>query len=374
MRSGISYFNGTVFKKTVLRFWPVWAAYFVIWFIALPLNGLMMLSMAMGGTIRNIGYMESFACRTVPGLASGLSLTMAVAFGLLSAMAVFSHLYSARPANFFGTLPVTREGLFVTHYLAGLSFLIVPNVVIALLTLIIEAIGGWVSIQGLWFWLAISCGECLLFYSMAVFCAMFTGHILALPVFYTVFNAIAAGVYGLAIWVSSAFFYGYTSSGGDWGYRAARLLTPVWRLNGSVYSYYQGSTYAVSSAPAGELAATPKLETVGLGLVGGYAAAALVLAVCAFLLYRVRRLESAGDVVSVKPMRPVFKYGVAVCSGFTFGLGTSFFLNMGEVGLMVSIVVWGIAGYFVAQMLLDKSFRVFKKWKGAAADSLVTSA
>ena len=43
MRSVILFFNWTVYKKTVARFWPLWAAYFVIWLIFLPLQGLMYL-------------------------------------------------------------------------------------------------------------------------------------------------------------------------------------------------------------------------------------------------------------------------------------------------------------------------------------------
>ena len=38
-----------------------------------------------------------------------------------------------------------------------------------------------------------------------------------------------------------------------------------------------------------------------------------------------------------------------------------------EPTLMVSILVWGVVGYFAARMLLDKSFRVLRYWKGAAA-------
>ena len=32
---------------------------------------------------------------------------------------------------------------------------------------------------------------------------------------------------------------------------------------------------------------------------------------------------------------------------------------------------WAVVGYFVAEMLLKKSFRVFKAWKGAAAMTAV---
>lgn len=75
--------------------------------------------------------------------------------------------------------------------------------------------------------------------------------------------------------------------------------------------------------------------------------------------------------VAVRAMRPVFKYGVALCSGLFFGYLTSIILNSGEGFLMGAILVWGVAGYFAAQMILDKTFRVFRKWPGAAAVAAV---
>jgi ABC-2 type transport system permease protein len=66
-------------------------------------------------------------------------------------------------------------------------------------------------------------------------------------------------------------------------------------------------------------------------------------------------------------MRPVFKYGVAFCVGLFFGFLMDQMFGLGELGMLIAIVIWGIVGYFVAQMLLDKSIRVFKKWKGAVA-------
>ena len=88
-------------------------------------------------------------------------------------------------------------------------------------------------------------------------------------------------------------------------------------------------------------------------------------------MYRKRRLESAGDVVAVNAMKPVFKYGVALCAGVALGMGTTMILYGGDFVLMAAIVVWGIVGYFAAEMLLQKSFRVFKKWKGAVAVAAV---
>lgn len=357
MRSGTSFFNGTVFKKNILRFWPVWAAYSVIWFVTMPLDALMMLQMeAANRQYPDMGgYLESFARNTVPGMTEA-SLFMAVVFGALAAMAVCSHLYNAKSANLFGSLPIRREGLFLTHYLAGLAFLLVPNVVMFLLTLAVEAAGGAVFMSELLFWLWVTCGECLFFYSMAVFCGMFTGHILALPAFYGIFNALAAALYYLMRAVFSGFYYGFGGfENGVSGFVA--WLTPVLKLARGlgVYSYGYGDGLIMAERFEGE------------GIVAVYAVVAVVLAVGSFFLYRARRLESAGDVVSVKCMRPVFKYSVAVCAGLFFGMITAQIVYMQEPGLMISMVVWAVIGYFVAQMLLDKTFKVFHKWKGGLA-------
>ena len=367
MRSGTSFFNWPVFKKLVCRFWPLWGLYGVIWLVVLPLNGLLMLRMdSMTSRWNDLSsYIESFAWQTVPGTAS-LVLSLAVVFGVLSAMAVLSHLYNPRSANFFGSLPVRREALFLTHYLAGLAFLLVPNAVIFLLTLLIELAGGHLCLTGLLFWLAAGCGECFLFYSMAVFCGMFTGHILALPVFYGVFNAIAAALTGLFTVVMQVFYYGYAGPG-DWLEAAARWLTPVWELSDSVRAAVRYADVEMEGVIVG---VPDRLELSGLGALGIYALIALAMAAGSFFLYRFRRLESAGDVVSVKCMRPVFRYGVAVMAGLCFGFVTCSFLGGGEIVLMVSIVVWAVIGCFAAQMLLDKSFRVFKKWRGALAVGL----
>ena len=112
-------------------------------------------------------------------LASSISAAAALSFlfGILTAMAVFSYLYNSRSAGFFHTLPMRREGLFLTNYLSGLAFLLVPNVVVFLLSLAVEGAFGLLVFSSLFTWLVVTCMLNLFFYSFAVFCAMFTGHI-----------------------------------------------------------------------------------------------------------------------------------------------------------------------------------------------------
>ncbi len=363
MRSGTSFFNGTVFKKTLTRFWVLWAVNLVFWAILLPLQALLRL-----GTRDNWALLE-FAHTTVPTLTGRfMGIVFAVLGGILAAMAVCSHLYNTRSANFIGSLPVRREGLFLSHYLAGLVMLLAPNCLVFLLTLAIEAAGGALAVAPLAYWLAVSCGLYFFFYSFAVCVGMFTGHIIALPAFYAIGNFLCGGIYLLLNWMMERFYYGFAGFGVL--EQIAVWLTPVVQMARSIDA--TGLYYELDGPDGAQLAYA--FQTQGGGVLAAYAIAGLVLAVCALLLYRCRSLESAGDVVAFRVMRPVFRYGVAFCGGISLGLVISSLLNMGEGGMMASIILWGVVGAFAAQMLLDKTFRVFRKWKGAAAVALIFAA
>jgi ABC-2 type transport system permease protein len=363
MRFGTSFFNGTVWKKTFLRFWPIWAAYLAMWTMCLPLRGLMTLQKENAFSVNDL---TDFALE-LGEYGGTFSVITALCFGVMMAMAVCSHLYSSRSANFSGALPVRREGLFLSYYLAGIAMFLLPNLLAFLLTAAVELAGGigvyWTPLA---YWLVCSTGTAFFFYSFAVFLGMFAGHILALPVFYVVFNILALAVYTLWTAVMSTFYYGYDYSGAP---GLIVWLTPVEKLCADLGCSW--NTVTIFSEGESHTADGVAFACDGLSTLAVYAAAGLVLAVLALLLYRRRQLESAGDVVAVRAMRPVFKYGVALCSGLFFGYLTSIILNSDEAFLMGAILVWGVAGYFAAQMILDKTFRVFRKWPGAAAVAAV---
>ena len=198
-------------------------------------------------------------------------------------------------------------------------------------------------------WLLVQSGLCLFFYSFAVFCAMFTGHLAALPVFYGVLNILTFLMTSLAEAVCQLFLYGFQS-----------FPSPVWELVDHL-----SPPIALSNAVSVMLR-NDVLVLYQPGLVAVYAATGVALSIAALLLYRSRHIESAGDVVAVKLVRPLFKYGVALCAGLTGGMFTYGLLSsLSDLTLMGWILFWGLAGYFAAEMLLRKSFRVLAAWKGA---------
>lgn len=338
MPCGKSCFNVTLFRKNLTRFWPIWSLYLALWLFLMPLNFLT----------------QKYHLSAPLGMVQG-GLFLAIFFALLCAMAVFSYLYNPKSVQLMHALPIRREGLFLTNYLSGLAFLLLPNLLIFLLCLpFTPGVGAYTLVL----WLAAQCLICLFFYSFAVFCAMFTGSLLALPVFYGILNFLALGLFSIITSLLRQFLYGFV--GADGLDNLIGWLTPMIHMGERIGYHKAGNGIWILD---------------GLGPILVYGFVGLLLAAAALLLYRRRALETAGDLVSIRPVRPLFKYGVAFCAavsvGFLLYLNFRSLLPRGDWGILIPLLLCGLVGYFSAEMLLRKSFRVFRKsWVGGLCFSL----
>ena len=77
-------------------------------------------------------------------------------------------------------------------------------------------------------------------------------------------------------------------------------------------------------------------------------------------------MESAGSLVSIAWICPIFRWGAAFCGGALFSaifcsiMGFSAGISV-FIAVLVSAVFFGIVFFFGAQMFLEKGFRVFTK-------------
>lgn len=354
MRSVGLGFSAPLFKKQVKRFWPLWGLYSFGLLFFMPVY----LLFTAQGFLPKGEIMQHYREYILTITKSYLPF-VALIFGLLVAMAVWSYLYNNRAASMIHSLPLSRGTIFLTNYLAGISFFLVPNAVIFLLSIGVEAGNGALDIQslGLWF-LAITLLD-FFFYSFATLVAFVTGHILALPALYFIFNALAVVLVNQLQWFFSEFLYGfaYGSIGAlNW---IGRWLSPIIAMvRGRGYLTYQmDETGNVLSE------GTVHMEEFSVILI--YAAVGLLMTVAAYLFYRRRKLETAGEVMSERFLRPVFKYGAAICGGLAIGTFSYTILNIvfpqGIILALFCLVVWGIICYYAAEMLLKKSFRVIRE-------------
>lgn len=186
------------------------------------------------------------------------------------------------------------------------------------------------------------------------------------------------GAYGGLVMgaVFGIFLYGYS------GYSAPEtfaFLSPAWELVCVLDVSNVARVDRILSDGTHQVIRGGEYMLSGLGVLGIYAAVGIVLAVLGLLVYRRRASEATGSIVTVAWARPIFKYGVAVCSAFSLGQLIYFLvfglnLHNGQYslpGTIACMLFTGLLGYFAAEMLLHKSFRV---WRTGRVGALVFSA
>lgn len=355
MKSKTSLFKKAVFKRNIRGSLGLWIGLLLLYLFCMPLPAYLRLSYEWLSNmpkdelilykadilIENIWMMPMF----VPIFALA---------ALVAAMALFSYLFTGRNANMMHTFPVSRLSLLCTNYVTGLLFLIIPQVVALLFTLLIGTANGALTTEVIKYslmWLGIAAGESWFFFSMAVCVLMFAGNIVAVPVFYFIINFLYQGCKFIFAGMLSTVCYGLMNAGGQ--PNSSDLFTPMLYMSRHILLRQRSTTDGDRYVFAGGTAFLI------------YLAAAFVFLIISIIVYEKKHLETAGDVITVGWLKPIFRWGAAIC---TSALGTLFlFAVIGYkftfVKILCSVTVLGIIAFFVAQMVLERSMRVFTKAK-----------
>lgn len=373
MRSKTSYFNPTLFRKNLTRFWPLWGGASALGALA-PLYVLAALieegfrSVSGQPLESTLGY-YSILAYAVP--------VISLIYAALCALAVWSWLYNSRSVGMLHSLPITRKSLFATSFLSGMAMMLIPYAVTGALTVLVTLLAGIFEPVGLLVTILGVLGDSFFFFSAATLVVFITGNPFAFAGFYFIFHFIAAGMEWLVSALMTEFYLGV-----DKAYTGvAEFLSPVIFLMRKLEMFVD---YEQITTPGGwiENGDIRSVSLVNGWLIGVYALVGVVLLGCAWALYRRRRSECAGDVVAVGWMKPVFRYGVALCAALSGGTllyvlfdQASYHAVARPVPFAVCMVIAGIVGYYIASMLLSKSLKVFRgSGKGALATVLVSAA
>ena len=339
MKSRTSCFNRAIAKNLLRRFWPLWLAYFLL-LLLVPLSLL--------------NSLRSF--RPEVNMTPGLNFQLAgfcepmffVSFfaGLLAAMAAFGFLYNSRSCGLMTSLPVTRSCLFVTCFFTGILPLLAADLIVAFLTALF-CYGGYLEGSTLVTAFAMLMLSKLFFYGFAVFCAMLTGNVLAFPLIYFLLNFAVVVAEETVRELLAMILYGMPSGGSKLSF-----LSPL------VYMVHQ---YTVMYVEWPE-----RVKILGLETVAVYAAVGLVLAGLAWRLFLRRRMETAGDTVAIRALKPIFIFCMTFGSAAVVAAALCAVLNFSLVGrpaamvLLLMMLFGAVLGYFAANMIVDKSLCVFR--------------
>lgn len=351
MKSKTSLFNKAVLKRNLSGCWALLAGLTVIYVLLLAFNAYVQLN-DMDRSASDIAVRSAQIMMDVIRH-MGFFVTIAAAAAVITAMAVFSYLFTARNSNMMHTFPVNRSSLFVTNYVSGVLILMVPAAAGMLSALAAGAAMGAVNIEVMKnyvIWLGIVFSENLFFFSMSVCVVMFVGNIVAVPVLYFILNFLYKGCVLIAESMVEVVCYGMSGYHMD----TIGVLTPVrFMLQGIGFQNKGGMDEADIC-----------YSLLGGKELAGYLLAAVLLTVCAWTAYRKKQIETAGDVITVGWLKPVFRWGIAVCTssvGVLFICGMTYMGAISFPAVLITAAVCGVIFFFAAQMLLERSIHVFKK-------------
>lgn len=326
MKSRTLFFNGTVFKKNITRFAPVWALY-----------GAFLLMLMVVLALDNSSYY--FASN----IADSTTFFAIINFfyALVCAQLLFGDLYNSRMCNAIHAMPLRREQRFFTNVLSGLAFALIPNTVFAIICLPLTQ--DLIVVPFLW--LAAVTLQYLFFFGTAVLASHCVGNRFAMALVYIIINGFSIIVYWLVETMYAPLMYGVIIREDIF-----RVLSPLVNMfaNGPYVEVEKHGAYAFARwYIVGDWDYLAICSAVGIAATG-----------LALVAYRKRNLECAGDFVSISWLSPVFLVLYTLCGGACCNAFFSLFLgNESYFFLILGFII----GFFTGKMLLERTVRVFRK-------------
>ena len=326
MKLRTSFFNPTVFKKDLTRFAPTWVLYTIGLF--------MMMAICLDAPS---DYRRAQSIADTISLMAGFNLC----YGLLNAQLLFGDLFNSRHVNALHAMPLRRECWYFTHMVSGLAFSFVPNLVMALVASLMMGTGWMVPF---WWLLAVTL-QYVCFFGLAVLSALCVGNRFAMVLVYGIINFLSLIIYWFYSSIYEPLLYGVVVDAEKFN-----RFCPVSRLVDLGYEMLVINGTMVSGV----------FKTLefgeGWGYLGICAAVGVAALVLSLILYRRRKLESAGDFMAVRALEPVFLglYTISMASYF-WGIGELF-----DLGRYIFLGLGVIIGFFTGRMLLNRTIRVFQ--------------
>ncbi len=328
MKLRTSFFNISVLRKNLTRFAPLWSLYSVA-----ELLGLFSI------------YQEN-ASRMAEDINQiiGAVGVFHMVYALLVAACLFGDLFDSRMCNGLHAMPMRREGWLLTNLVSGLVFALIPAAVGSIVGGILLKEYFWVALV----WQGVSLLQFVFFFGLALFSAMCAGKKLSMVAIYAIFNFLSLLLHLVASEIYEPLLHGIVIDQSPF-----TLFCPAATFAEDCYM-----DISLVFTTAETILQYGGFLSSSWHYLWSCAAVGIVLTVLAWLLYRCRHLESAGDFISFRPMGYFFLLVYTLSMGlllygFTSLFGTAMDYSFLAVGLII--------GYFTGWMLLERTTKIFNK-------------
>lgn len=330
MKSVRSYFNPGIIKQDVKQHGWIALIYLVGLLFALPLQLLMIASqeniIEAGGRYEHFFQVDLF-----------FQVLFLFTVPILTGIFLFRYLQVRESADLIHSLPVRREQWLVNHLVSGMLLLVLPIIVTGLVLFFIRPtlpFADRLSTADLGNWVLVMIVMTVFFYFFTVFVGMITGHSIAQGVLTYIFLLLPTVFMELINQFFRIYLYGYSS-------------------------YYMSQSNFDHWSPFLRFMVVEPRPISGTELLV-YTGITIALFIVSTILYKWRHLEKNMQLLSFNVLKPIFKYGVTFCAMLVSGLYFQSSQNGSENWLHFGYVFGAVVGYLVAEMFLQKSWRIFR--------------
>ncbi len=347
-----SLFNFGIFKNTLYRFKWGSLLYFVALFFSVPF---MLLVADFDRLVDRVIGSSFYRSASIILREDYLifPLLLAVAVPTVVAVLVFNNVHSAKQGVFTHSLPADRKTIYIANLLAAFVLMALPVLVNSLILMLMSfgKYGQVFSSMSVVYWTGLNLNMLFVMFAIATFAAFLTGNAAAHIGINAYLHLVPVVVACAMYFVSSQFLYGYSENENF-------LATQIMENNPIVW------LFGMSLSHNGIFAS---LQT------WVYFVGAILVYALAYVLYKNRKIEACTDVSAFKVFKPILKYSlVASVAVMLFGMLTS--VRIGGFATFFIILVLTAITYFAAEMIMSKTFKVFKvSWKGYAGFALCTA-
>ena len=307
------------------------------------------------------GYVES-----VGEMLGGQNVFVKLAVIILAVtcgVSMFAYLHNRRKVDFYHSLPISRSRLFAVDYATGALCALVPYLVLHALSIVSACAMGFgevvnASLIGV---IASNVIFFFLLYAMAAVTTILCGNtvitlLLGLWVYF-------GPTLVTALWQSlkSMFFQTYVMDASMTSLLFCNKFAPLiqyFGVNGTKMHSWAGAVEPVYTMDY----AAGLQEPSAIGLLIGYAVAAIVVTALALFLFRIRKSERAGTALAFNPIKLPVKIIICVVMGTAFAEIFKMLVYESELWFWVGLVLGTVIFHCVVEIIYAFDFRaIFRK-------------
>ena len=360
MKSKKFYFNKTIFNKNVALFWPLGLMYFFAMLYLFPVRISYLISNYLDGMSAEAKRTYKLTVIDQIVIETDFSMHIFIVFGtaILLAMAMFSYIHNAKSSYMIHSMPVTRGELYITNMICGFMFLMIPLFVSFILSVFVCMSYGIANVGTLGLLFLEIFVFAILEYSIAVMCNMITGQLFVAPVYYVISNMLVVGILWIFVMMVEIIPYGQMYSIDNILMDKISWLSPIYyvsRNNFFLFSDWSGNE-------------SVRYDISYFIYMISYLVIANILYIMAYKIYKNRKLEDAGSMLTIRWLKPVFRCGFGFCFGCIATYCFNSMLKENDIYykipfafVLAALWIFVMISVVIAEMIVRKEFKIVSK-------------